>query len=69
MLPQVVPSIRAYRVELDPRNKQRTVFLRHAGTARFAWNWALARRIEEYKATKKSSNAIAQHKQLNALKK
>lgn len=60
---------RAYKVELDPNNKQRTAFVRHAGAARWAWNWGLARRIEEYKKNGKSSNAIEQHRQLNALKK
>jgi len=33
---------RAYKVELDPTNKQRTAFSNHAGAARFAWNWGLA---------------------------
>lgn len=30
---------RAYRTELDPNNVQRTALLKHAGTARFAYNW------------------------------
>jgi len=38
------------------------------GVARWAFNWGLARRIEEYKSTGKSSNAIEQHRQLNTLK-
>jgi putative transposase len=59
---------RAYRTELDPNNVQRTALLRHAGTARFAYNWGLARRKEEYEKIGKSSNAIALHRQLNALK-
>lgn len=61
--------VRAFRVELDPNNKQRTALLRHAGTARFAWNWGLARRIEEYERAGRSCSAIDQHRQLNALKK
>lgn len=61
--------LRAYKVELDPNNVQRTALLKHAGTARFVWNWGLARRKKEYEETGKSSNAIAQHRQLNALKK
>jgi len=64
-----VEIIRGYKVELDPNNKQRTLLLQCAGTARWAWNWGLARRIEEYEETGKSSNAIKQHRQLNALKK
>ena len=58
----------AYRYELKPNNKQRTLLAKHAGTARFAYNWALARRIEEYKTSGKSSKAIEQHRQLNLLK-
>jgi putative transposase len=69
LLLQTVPSIRAFRVELDPNNRQKTALLRHAGVARFAWNWGLARRIEEYKRAGQSCNAIAQHRQLNILKK
>ena len=59
----------SYRYELKPNNKQKTLLAKHAGTARFAYNWGLARRIEEYKNTGKSSNAIEQHRQLNVLKK
>ena len=32
----------AHRIALDPTHRQRTAFARGAGTARFAWNWALA---------------------------
>ncbi|HRR48728.1 MAG TPA: transposase [Bacteroidales bacterium] len=60
--------LRAYKVELDPNNVQRTALLKHAGAARFAFNWGLARRKQEYEETGKSSNAIEQHRQLNALK-
>ena len=31
----------AHRIALDPTNKQRTYFVKGAGTARFAYNWAL----------------------------
>jgi len=61
-------KLKAYKTELDPNNVQRTLLAKHAGAARFAWNWALGRRIEEYKPTGKSSNVIEQHRQLNALK-
>ena len=60
---------RAYRTELDPNNRQRTLLLKSAGVARFAWNWGLQRRIEEYRLTGRSSNAIVQHRQLNGYKK
>lgn len=61
--------LRAYKTELDPNSRQCTLLAKAAGCARFAYNWGLARRIEEYKATGKSSSAIDQHKQLNKLKK
>lgn len=60
--------LRAYKTKLDPNNVQRTALLKHAGAARFAWNWALARRKQEYEEAGRSSNAIEQHRQLNALK-
>lgn len=60
--------LRAYKVELDPNNVQRTALRQHAGAARFAWNWGLARRKQEYAETGRSSNAIEQHRQLNGLK-
>ncbi len=59
---------RGYKVELDPNNRQCTLLMQCAGTARWAWNWGLARRKEEYEDTGRSSNAIEQHRQLNALK-
>ena len=40
---------RAHRFELKPNNVQRTLFARCAGTARFAWNWALAERQRLYR--------------------
>jgi putative transposase len=60
--------LRAYRTELDPNRVQQTLLGKTAGAARFAWNWGLARRIAEYEKTGKSSDATAQHRQLNALK-
>ena len=32
-----------YKTELKPNNKQNTLLLKHAGTARYAYNWALER--------------------------
>ena len=63
---------RAYRYELDPNNSQRTLFHKHAGVARFAYNWGLERRIRLYKENQgkeRFTNAIAQHRELNRLKK
>ena len=60
---------RAYKVELDLNNKQRALLVQCAGAARWTYNWGLSRRIQEYEDTGKSSNAIEQNRQLNALKK
>ena len=56
---------RAYKTELKPNNKQRTVLLKHAGSARFAYNWGL-NRVQE-KTSK--PNAMQLHRELNARKK
>jgi|SRR5450756_854838 len=60
---------KAYKTELKPGKTQKALLANHAGAARFAFNWGLAKRIEEYKKTGGSSNAIEQHRQLNSLKK
>jgi len=62
----------AYRYELAPNNKQAGLLLQYCGVARFAWNWGLAQRIALFKQNEgkdKFTTAIAQHRQLNALKK
>jgi putative transposase len=59
---------RAYRYELKPNVNQRILLAKHAGAARFAFNWGLNRRIILYEEEKKSTNAIEQHRLLNDLK-
>src|SRR5918911_1101811 len=59
---------RGYKTELDLNNKQVTLCLKHAGTARFAFNWGLAKKIEAYKAGQKVPSAIDLHRALNKLK-
>jgi hypothetical protein len=58
----------AYKTELDLTNEQTTACRKHAGAARWAYNWGLARKQEAYRATGKSPSAIARHRELNALK-
>jgi putative transposase len=60
---------RAYKTELDLNHRQVTACKQHAGAARWAYNWGLQVKQERYQATKKSPNAIALHRELNALKK
>ena len=59
---------RAYRYELRPNIEQRILLAKHAGCARFAYNWGLDQRIKQYEKDKTSTNAIAQHRALNSLK-
>ncbi len=61
--------VRGYKTELDVNNEQRTACLKHAGCARFAYNFGLARSQEVYRTTGKCPSAIDLHKELNALKK
>ena len=60
---------RAYKVELDLNNVQRTACMRAAGVARFAYNWGLRRKIDTYQATGKSPSYFKLNSELNALKK
>jgi putative transposase len=59
---------RAYNTELALNNEQITACKRHAGAARWAYNWGLARKQESYHATDKSPTAIDLHRELNAVK-
>jgi putative transposase len=61
--------IRGYKTELDLNNKQRTACLQHAGAARFAYNWALSRKIEAYKKGEKVPITFDLHRELNKHKK
>jgi putative transposase len=63
----------AHRIRLDPNKVQRTYLARAAGTARFAYNWALAEWSRQYEACKTDPNAkrpneAALRRQLNAIK-
>src|SRR5215469_4420712 len=59
---------RAYKTELALNNEQATACRKHAGAARWAYNWGLTRKQESYRATGKSPSAIDLHRELNALK-
>ncbi|HLZ55969.1 MAG TPA: transposase [Ktedonosporobacter sp.] len=59
---------RGYKTELDLNNEQITACKKHAGCARFAYNWGLRRKQEIYKATGRRINTMDLHKELNALK-
>ncbi len=59
---------RTYKTELALNDKQLTACRQHAGAARWAYNWGLARKQEAYRPTGKSPSAIDLHRELNALK-
>ena len=59
--------ILAHKIRLSPNNKQRTYFSKAAGTARFAYNWALARWNELYETGRKTTEGELR-KELNAIK-
>lgn len=59
---------RAYKTELKLNNQQRVICKKHAGCARFAYNWGLKRKIDMFVKTGTSPSAIDLHKELNRLK-
>ena len=61
--------LRAFKTELDLNNQQSSACVRHAGAARFAYNWGLGRKIAAYQAGEKTPSAIDLHRELNRLKK
>lgn len=63
----------AHKITLDPNNVQATYFAKAAGTARFAYNWALAEWGRQYEAWKTNNGQpkptqAALRRQLNAIK-
>jgi putative transposase len=63
----------SHKIALDPNNVQAIYFARAAGTARFAYNWALVEWKRQYEAHKANPalpkpNAMALSRQLNAIK-
>ena len=59
---------RGYKTELDLNNEQITACLKHAGCARKAYNWGLARKEQARAARLPMPNARQLHRELNALK-
>lgn len=63
----------AHKIALDPNNVQATYFAKAAGTARFAYNWALAEWQRQYEAWKQDNSLpkpsqAALRRKLNAIK-
>jgi IS605 OrfB family transposase len=59
---------RGFKTELDLTNKQVTLCKKHAGAARWAYNWGLSRKQQVYQQTKQSISAMELHRELNKLK-
>lgn len=59
----------SYKFRIYPNNDQEILIQKTFGCVRFVYNYFLAKRIEEYKTTGKSSTRFQQDKQLTALKK
>ena len=63
-----MPTVQlVHKIALDPNDKQRTLLAKSAGTARFAYNWALAEWQRQYRNGHKP-NEKALRRQLNAVK-
>lgn len=66
---------KAYKTELKPNNKQKTLMVKNAGASRFAYNWGLDRKEAIYLFNQlpvphiKYPTAIDLHKELTQLKK
>lgn len=61
--------IKSIKVMLLPNNKQRTKLFQYANTARFAYNWAIARQQENYKSGGKFVSDNDLRKEFTQLKK
>jgi putative transposase len=61
-------GMRGYKTELDLNKAQITACKKHAGCARFAYNWGLARKQEARAEGLRMPSARDLHKELNALK-
>ena len=61
--------ITSIKIMLVPNNKQRTKLFSYAGTARFAFNWALGREKENYENGGKFLSDYELRKEFTQLKK
>ena len=59
--------VKAIKVMLIPNNVQKTRMFQYAGASRFAYNWALAREIENYEKGENSFQMQNSEKNLQSL--
>lgn len=60
---QTITIFRGYRYELKPNNRQRTLLEKHAGCARFTYNWGLEHRIKRYQSKQGKERFISAFEQ------
>lgn len=60
--------LKGYKVELDPNKCQMTLFRKHFGACRFAFNYALQKKKEAFDKKEKIPNNIELHRELNKIK-
>ena len=60
---------KAYKVELDPTSQQEKQLRMHCGCARFAYNWALNKKVSHYQEHGTNLSMQELDKQFNAAKK
>ena len=61
--------ITSMKVRLEPNNKQKTKLFQASGTARFIYNWTLAKQEENYKKGGKFISDNDLRRELTSLKK
>ena len=61
--------IKSIKVRLNPNNKQLTKLFQYAGSARFAYNWAISREEENHKQGNKFLSDMDLRKEFTQLKK
>ena len=60
--------LKGYKVELTPNKCQMTLFRKHFGASRFAFNYALSKKKEAFDKKEKIPNNIELHRELNKIK-
>ncbi|AHM58156.1 transposase (plasmid) [Peptoclostridium acidaminophilum DSM 3953] len=60
--------IKGLKIRLYPTSEQERLMWQHIGSMRFVYNWALARRSDEYKVSGKNLSAVDLGKELTQLK-
>lgn len=61
--------LRGFKVRININNKQQTLLNQYIGCARWAFNWALAKKKESFDKKEKIPNAIELHRELVKMKK